>query len=98
LRPIGAAATVLQGPDINKGTYIQNFQSTMSLIVIDFIFLEGRIMKLWLKSLQLPTLVVIGSHHVFKIPYFWEECLTLELITLLTTDVTGMMAMFYIQS
>ena len=28
--------------DINKGTYIQTYQSTMSFIVIDFIFLEGR--------------------------------------------------------
>ena len=32
----------MQIADINKGTYIQTYQSTMSLIVIDFTFLEGR--------------------------------------------------------
>jgi len=41
LQPFGGAA-VVEVADINKGTYIQTYQSTMSFIVIDFIFLEGR--------------------------------------------------------
>jgi hypothetical protein len=32
----------VQVADINKGTYIQTYQSSMSLIVIDFTFFEGR--------------------------------------------------------
>jgi hypothetical protein len=30
-------------------------------------------MKLLLKSWQLPTSTVIGSRHIFKRPYGWEE-------------------------
>ena len=52
----------MQIADINKGTYIQTYQSTMSLIVIDFTFLEGR--DPLLKSWQLPTLTKIGSRHM----------------------------------
>jgi hypothetical protein len=38
----GGTAAVVQGPDINKGTYTFMNQSTMSLVVIDFTFLEVR--------------------------------------------------------
>jgi hypothetical protein len=72
LRSVGGAA-VVQVANINKGTNIQTHQSAMSLIVIDFSFLDGRIMKSWFKSWQLPTLTVIGSRHVFKRPYGWEK-------------------------
>jgi hypothetical protein len=41
LRPFGATAAVVQGPDINKGTYIQIYQSTISLKMIGFTFLKG---------------------------------------------------------
>jgi len=36
---------------INKGTYIETYQSTMSLIVIDFTFLEGRDNEIVVKEL-----------------------------------------------
>jgi len=42
LQPVGAEAEVVQVTDINKGTYTQDYQSAMSLLVIDFTFLEGR--------------------------------------------------------
>jgi len=41
----------VQVADINKGTYIQTYQSTMSLIVIDFTFLEGRDNEIVVKDL-----------------------------------------------
>jgi len=41
----------VQIADINKGTYIQTYQSTMSLIVIDFTFLEGRDNEIVVKEL-----------------------------------------------
>ena len=64
----------MQIADINKGTYIQIYQSTMSLIVIDFTFLEGRDNEIVVKELA-----VADSHnnrvssYVFKRPYGWEE-------------------------
>jgi len=41
LPPVGGGA-VLQVADISKCTYIQKYQSKVSLIVSDFTFLEGR--------------------------------------------------------
>jgi hypothetical protein len=73
----------------------------MSLVVIDFTSLKGGIMKLWLKSWRLLTLVVIGSRHMSLRGHTVGKkylCLTLDIITLLTTVVTGMMAMLCIQS
>jgi len=64
----------VQIADINKGMYIQTYQSTMSLIVIDFTFLEGRDNEVVVK-----VLVVADSHinrassYVFKRPYGREE-------------------------
>jgi len=63
----------VQIADINKGTYIQTYQSTVSLIVIDFTFLEGRDNEIVVKDRA-----VADSHnnrissYVFKRPYGWE--------------------------
>jgi len=73
LQPIGAAA-VVQSTDINKCTYTQDYQSAMSLLVIDFIFLEERDGEIVVKELA-----AVDSHrnsassYVFKSPYSWEE-------------------------
>ena len=48
----------MQIADINKGTYIQTYQFTMSLIVIDFTFLEGRDNEIVVKELA-----VADSHN-----------------------------------
>jgi hypothetical protein len=58
-------------------------------------------MKLWLKNWQLPTLIVIVSRHMSLRDYSAEKkylCLTLDLITLFITSVTGILGIFYIQS
>ena len=75
LRPVGAAAvTAVQIADINEGMFFHDYQSTMSLLVIDFIFLEGRHGELVVKEL-----VAVDSHSnrvlscVFKRPYSREE-------------------------
>jgi len=64
----------VQSADINKGTYTQDYQSAMSLLVIEFIFLEGRDGEIDVKELA-----AVDSHsnrassYVFKSPYSWEE-------------------------
>ena len=74
LRPVGATAEVVQIADINKGKFTHDYQSAISLLVIDFMFLEGRDGELVLKELA-----VVDSHsnrvssYVFKRPYSWEE-------------------------
>jgi hypothetical protein len=74
LRPVGATAAVVQIADINKGKFPHDYQSAISLLVIDFMFLEGRDGELVLKELA-----VVDSHsnrvssYVFKRPYSWEE-------------------------
>jgi hypothetical protein len=68
LRPVGASAAVVQGSDINKGTYIQIYQSTLSLILIDFTFLEGRDNEFFSDYHSNRS-----SLYVFKIPYGLEE-------------------------
>ena len=73
LQPVGAAA-VVQRADINKVTYTQDYQSAMSVLVIDFTFLEGRDGEIVVKELA-----AVESHsnrvssYVFKNPYSWEE-------------------------
>ena len=57
LQPVGAAAAVVQVADINNGTYIHDYQSAMSLLVIDFTFLEGRDGELVVKDSA-----VVDSH------------------------------------
>jgi len=73
LRPVGGAAAVVQIADINKGTYIQTYQSTMSLVVIDFTFLEGRDNEIVFKELAVADSHINRSRHVFKKPYGWKE-------------------------
>ena len=75
MQPVGAAAAaVVLVADVNKGTYTQGYQSAMSLLVIDFTFLEGRDGDLVVKELA-----AVDSHsdrvssYVFKRPYSWEE-------------------------
>jgi len=64
LWPVGAAAAVLQVRYINKGKFTHDYQSAMSLLVIDFTFLEGVIVNLWSRSWQLSTHTVTGSRHM----------------------------------
>jgi hypothetical protein len=60
--------------DINKGKLAYNYQSAMSLLVIDFTFLEGRDCELVVKEL---AFVVSHSNrvssYVFKRPHSWAE-------------------------
>jgi len=64
----------VQVADINKDTYIQTYQSTMSLIVIDFTFLEGRDNEIVVKELAVTNSHINRvSSYVFKRPYAWEE-------------------------
>jgi len=74
LRPVGAAAPVVQVADINKGKFTHDFQSAMSPLMIDFTFLEGFNVELVVKELA-----AVDSHsntvssYVFKRPYDWDE-------------------------
>ena len=65
LRPVVAAAAVVQIAYINEGKFSHNYQSAMSLLVIDFTFLEGRDGELVVKDWQLSTLTVTGSRPMY---------------------------------
>jgi hypothetical protein len=73
LRPVGAAE-VVHIADISKGKFTQDYQSAISLLVIDFTFLER-----WDGELVVKELEVVDSHsnrvssYVFKRPCSWEE-------------------------
>jgi len=67
LRPVGAAAAVVQIVDINKGKFAYNCQSAMSLLVIDFTFLEGRDGELVVKELTLVDSHSNRSRHLYVI-------------------------------
>jgi hypothetical protein len=73
LRPVGGAAAVVQVTGINKGTYTLIYHSVMSLLVIDFTFLDGRDDDIVVKEL---AAVVFQRHrfssYIFKKPYDWE--------------------------
>ena len=62
----------MQVANINKAMYIQTHQSTMSLIVTDFTFLEGQDNKI-----VVTELAVADAHsnrvssYFFKRPYEW---------------------------
>jgi len=69
LRSVGAAAAAVQVADINKSNFADDYQSAMSLLVIDFTFLEGRDGELVVKALA-----AVDSHsnrvsYVFKRPH-----------------------------
>jgi len=74
LRPVGAAAAVVQISDINKDKFSHDYHSAMSLLVIDFTFLEWRD-----DEFVVEQLAVFDSHsnrvlsYVFKMPYSWKE-------------------------
>ena len=71
--PIGEAAFV-QSMDINKVRTVTFSQSTMSLLVIDFTYLEGRDGDIMFKELAaLESHSNRISSYVFKRPYGWEE-------------------------
>jgi hypothetical protein len=103
LQPVGAAAAaaVVQFADTNKGTFTHNYQSEMSLLVTDFTCLDGRDGELVIKKLA-----AVESHsnratfYVFMTPTAGRkyQCLSLELIKLLTAGVIGIMAIYRIQS
>ena len=60
----------MQTADINKVTYIQTYQSTMSLIVIDFTLLEGRDNEIVVKELAVADFHINRiSSYVYKRPY-----------------------------
>ena len=79
LRPVGREA-VVQVADINKATYIQTYKSTMSIIVIDFTYLEGRDNGIVVTGWQFPPPTVTGSHHMsLKEHTDVKKCLSLML-------------------
>jgi hypothetical protein len=79
LRPVEAAAAVVQIADINKGKFTHDYISAMSLLVIDFTFLEGQDSELVLKELTVVDYYSNRvSSYVFKRPYSWEEFPTLK--------------------
>jgi hypothetical protein len=74
LRPVGGAAAVVQVTNIYKDTNIQTYQSTMSLIVIDFTFLEGRDNEIVVKELAVADFHINRiSSYVYKKPYGWKN-------------------------
>jgi len=73
LQPVGAAA-VVQSAEINKGTYTQHYQSAMSLLVIEFTFLEGRDCEIVVKEMAtVDSHSNMVSSYVSKSPYSWEK-------------------------
>ena len=51
LQPVGGAAAVVQVTGINKGKFAHIYQSALSLLVIDFTYLDGRDGDLVVKEL-----------------------------------------------
>ena len=64
----------MQVTSLNEGTYTRIYQSAMSLLVIDFTYLEG-----WDCELMVKELAAVGSQsnrvssYIFKRPYGWEK-------------------------
>ena len=73
LRPFGAAA-VVQTTSIYKVRILMFYQSTMSLLVIDFTHWEGRDGDIVVKELAaVDCHSNTVSSYVFKRPYGWKE-------------------------
>jgi len=74
LQPVGAATAIVQVAEINEGKFTHDYQSAMSLLVIEFTFLEAHDGVLVVKELA-----AVDSHsnrassYVFKRPYGWED-------------------------
>lgn len=63
----------MQVTGINKGTYIHIYQSAMSLLVIDFTYLDGRDGDIVVKELATVDYSRNRvSSYIFKRPYGWE--------------------------
>jgi len=74
LQPLGAAAAVVQVTDINDGRYSHIYQSAMSLLVIDFTYLEGQDNELVVKEVAaVDSNCNRVSSYVFNRPCGWEE-------------------------
>ena len=74
MRPGGAAAAVVQIADIDEGKFSHDYQSAMSLLVIDFRFLEDLDGELVVKELAVvDSRSSRVSSYVFKRTYSWEE-------------------------
>jgi hypothetical protein len=65
LRPFGAAAAVLQIPDINKGMFSHRYQTAMSLLMMDITFLEGQDGEVVVMELAAVTPRVTVSSHMY---------------------------------
>jgi hypothetical protein len=72
LRPVGGAAAVVQVSGINKGTYTLIYHSVMSLLVIDFTFLDGRDGYIVVKELAAVNFQRNRYSYIFKKPYGLE--------------------------
>jgi len=82
LQSVGAAAAaaVVQVADTNNGTYIQTYRSTMSLLVTEFTYLDGRDGELMVKELaDAESHSNRVSSYTFKIPYVGKKYLSLTL-------------------
>ena len=74
MQPVGGAAAVVQVVGINKGTYTHIYQLAVSLLVIDFTYLDGRDGELVIKEMAaVDSHINRVSSYVFKRPYCWEE-------------------------
>ena len=58
MRPVEAAVPFVQVADITKGKFTHEYQSVMSLLVVDFKMLEGRNGELVVKDLAACRLPV----------------------------------------
>ena len=72
LQPVGVAAVVL-GTNINKVCTHLFYQSTISLLVTHFTYLEGRNGELVVHLAAVDSHGNRASSYVFKRPYSWEE-------------------------
>ena len=90
----------MQISSINNGTYTDYGQSKMSLLVIDFTYLEGKDGELVVKDLA-----TVDSHnnrvssYVFKRPYSWEDLsmFNIRINEAIDKGVIGMMDSYHIR-
>ena len=100
LRPVGVVAFAY-ATNINKVRILIFYQSKMSLLVTDFTYLKGWDGDIVVKGWHLSTSRVTGSHRMSlrdRAAGRKYRCLTPEWMKQSTTDVIGMMVIYYIQS
>ena len=81
MQPLGASAAVVQISSINNGTYTNFCLSKMSLLVVDFTYLEGKDGELVVKeSATVDSHNNRVSSYMFKGPTVGKicQCLTLD--------------------